>query len=108
MDFDLEAAKSVTQGSRIYQWQQATAALSRTFSVVHLVVSFLSDSVAAEMGTGNGMGEKTGLGGRLHRGRIRVEDSCIPSFEPNATVDVWPIIDFTANVRPLADMNIEG
>jgi len=108
MDFDLEAAKSVTHGSRTYWWKEATAVLSRTSSAVHLFVPLLSDSVAAEMGTGNGMGEKTGLGGRLYRGRIRVEDSCIPSFEPNATVDVWPIIDFTANVRPLADMNIEG
>jgi len=43
------------------------------------------------------MGERTGLGGRLHSGRMRVEDSCIPSFELNATVDVWPIINFTAN-----------
>ena len=84
MDFDLEAAKSVTQGSRIYQWQQATAALSRTFSVVHLVVSFLSDSVAAEMGMGNG--EQAWA--EDCRGRMRVEDSCISSFELNATVDV--------------------
>jgi len=53
MDFDPEAAKSVTHGSRTYWWQQATA-LSRIFSVVPLVVPLLSDSVAAEMGMGNG------------------------------------------------------
>jgi len=56
MDFDLEAVKSVTQGSRIYRWKQATAVLSRTFSAVHLFVPLLSESVAAEMGMGNGMG----------------------------------------------------
>jgi len=42
-------------------------------------------------------GKRTGLGGRLHRERMRVEDSRIPSFELNVTVDVWPIINFTAN-----------
>ena len=48
MDFYPEAAKSVAHGSRTYWWQQATAVLSRTFSVVPL----LSESVAAEMGMG--------------------------------------------------------
>ena len=54
--FRYGGCKSVTWGSRIYRWKQATAVLSRTFSVVHLVVPLLSDSVAAEMGMGDRMG----------------------------------------------------